>query len=162
MTILKGVLISIFPNQFKAPQGWRLWNLLPRGATSCASHYPAIFIYYTEVHVSFCNDINENVEILKVRVNGSFTFTEKKEKKCVSMASFFVHYTPSILLFYDNYDFLRTTGGEGRLSKRYFHLSAAVCSSVGQTRRALLAKPAYQQCWRVRVRVPSGTLDFLF
>ena len=34
-------------------------------------------------------------------------------------------------------------------------------SSVGQTRRALLAKQAYHQWCRVRVRVPSGTSDFL-
>ena len=38
---------------------------------------------------------------------------------------------------------------------------AAVCGSVGQTRRAFLARRAYHQCWRVRVRFPSGTLDFL-
>ena len=25
--------ISIFPNQFKAPQGWKLWSLLPVGST---------------------------------------------------------------------------------------------------------------------------------
>ena len=34
--------------------------------------------------------------------------------------------------------------------------------SLGQNRRrALLDKRAYHQCWRVRVRVPPGTLDFL-
>ena len=36
-----------------------------------------------------------------------------------------------------------------------------VCSSVGQTRRALLARRAYQQCWKVRVQFPFRTLDFL-
>ena len=39
--------------------------------------------------------------------------------------------------------------------------SVAVSSSVGQTRCALLAKRAYHQCWRVMVRIPSGSLDFL-
>ena len=37
----------------------------------------------------------------------------------------------------------------------------AVCSSVGQTRYAHLARQAYHQCWRVRVQFLSGTLDFL-
>ena len=27
--MLIGAFIWIFPNQFKAPQGWKLWNLLP-------------------------------------------------------------------------------------------------------------------------------------
>ena len=31
--ILMGTFISIFPNQFKALQGWKLWSLLPMGAT---------------------------------------------------------------------------------------------------------------------------------
>ena len=37
---------------------------------------------------------------------------------------------------------------------------AAVCSSVGQTRRALSAKRAYNQCWRVRVSIPIRDVGF--
>ena len=43
--LLLGAFISIFPNQFKAPQGWKLKSL-PMGATQCANHYPATYIYW--------------------------------------------------------------------------------------------------------------------
>ena len=36
-----------------------------------------------------------------------------------------------------------------------------VCGLVAQTRRTLLARRAYHQCWGMRVQFPSGTLDFL-
>ena len=38
----------------------------------CANHYPTIYIYCTEVHLSFCNFyMNENLKTLKVQVNGA-------------------------------------------------------------------------------------------
>ena len=40
--VLIGAFISIFPNELKAPQGWKLWSPLPMGATECVNHYPAI------------------------------------------------------------------------------------------------------------------------
>ena len=36
------------------PQGWKLWSLLPMGATSCANHCPTISIDCTEVHLPSC------------------------------------------------------------------------------------------------------------
>ena len=36
-------------------------------------HYPTIYMYCTEVQLSFCNDINENFETLKMQVNGPFS-----------------------------------------------------------------------------------------
>ena len=33
ITVSMGAFISIFPKQFKAPQGWKRWSLLPTGAT---------------------------------------------------------------------------------------------------------------------------------
>ena len=31
--VLIGAFISIFPNRLKVPQSWKLWSLLPMGAT---------------------------------------------------------------------------------------------------------------------------------
>ena len=47
------------------------------------------------------------------------------------------------------------------LSVRLLHVTKSVAQWVRLTQRALLAKRAYHQCWRVRVRVQSGTLDLL-
>ena len=45
--MLIGAFISIFPNQLKAPQGWKLWIMLPVGAAaSCANHYPSLTILH--------------------------------------------------------------------------------------------------------------------
>ena len=69
ITLLIGACISIFPNHFKAPQGSKLWSLLPMGSTQCANHYPTIYIYCTEVRLSFCN-LTIWMKIVKVQVNG--------------------------------------------------------------------------------------------
>ena len=39
---IDSAFISIFPNQFKAPQGCKLRNLLPMDVTKSANHYPTI------------------------------------------------------------------------------------------------------------------------
>ena len=70
ITILIGAFISIFPNQFKTPQGWILWSLLPMGANLMGKSLPYYYIYCTEVHLSFCNDMNEKFENA-----GEWTFT---------------------------------------------------------------------------------------
>ena len=60
-------------------------------------------------------------------------------------------------------DFAWTWTAEGRNFSSMFSFSTAwrsVCISVDQTRRALLAKRAYHQCWRMRVRFPLRTLGF--
>ena len=36
----------------------------------CAKYYPTIYIYCPDVHLSFCNYMNENFEISKMQVNG--------------------------------------------------------------------------------------------
>ena len=41
--------LSICSNQFTAPQGWKLWSLLPRGATQCVNRYPTIDSYCASV-----------------------------------------------------------------------------------------------------------------
>ena len=43
-----------------------LWSLLPVGATECSDDYPTIYIYCTDVPLSFCEHRNEHFEIVKV------------------------------------------------------------------------------------------------
>ena len=43
---LMGALVPICSNQFKAPRGWKLWSLLPMGATCSALHHHSICIHF--------------------------------------------------------------------------------------------------------------------
>ena len=48
--------ISVFPNQFKlSATGLKALKSAAWGATSCANHYPTVYVCCTEVHLSFCN-----------------------------------------------------------------------------------------------------------
>ena len=50
--VLIGAFISISSKSTQSAAGWKLWSLLPMGATSCANHCPTIYIYCTKVPLS--------------------------------------------------------------------------------------------------------------
>ena len=55
----------IFRDELKAPKGSTLWGLPLKGATACTNYYLTIYVYSTEVDLSFYNNMNENFESLK-------------------------------------------------------------------------------------------------
>ena len=60
----------------QAPQGCKLWSLLPMGVTYCAklAPYYTIDIYCTEVRLSFGNHVTEDFES-----TGEWSFSKEKE-----------------------------------------------------------------------------------
>ena len=72
---LMGAVTSIFPNQFKALQGWLSFEACCQRVLLSVQITTLLFTFTVHncVHLSFChytNTINENFEILKEQVNG--------------------------------------------------------------------------------------------
>ena len=58
--------ISIFPNDFKAPQGWKLWSLLPMDTIQLMCELLPDYLHLLYIHAS----VILWMRMLKVQVNG--------------------------------------------------------------------------------------------
>ena len=66
MIRLMGALTTNLSNQFKAPQGLKLWSLLPMGATYFMCNFSPNYLHLLyRSTLSFSNYVNENFDILK-------------------------------------------------------------------------------------------------